>query len=118
MKNFITAGYNMIEFDSETQTVKEVCQNVSTMIDYTFIAPADGVVVNNGDAIPVKAGDVILKLYGEYDEEADTRKPGKHVILDSNNEFAKHIIAEHNRSVERRKSRKQAEDCCAPQISC
>ena len=109
MKKFIIANYDMYAFDVENTTFTRVGGHVSSMIDYTFIAPEDGTVVVDDKEIEVKANDVILKMYGTYDNEKDCRLPGTCIVLDKDNELAKYIITGYELNLERRKKNNA---CC------
>ena len=103
MKKFIIANYDMYAFDVENTTFTRVGGHVSSMIDYTFVAPEDGTVVVNDKEVEVKANDVILKMYGTYDNEKDCRLPGTCIVLDKDNELAKYIITGYELNLERSK---------------
>lgn len=109
MKKFIIANYDMYAFDVENTTFTRVGGNVSSMIDYAFIAPEDGTIVANDKEIEVKANDVILKMYGTYDNEKGSRIPGTYIVLDKDNELAKYITTGYE--LDLRRSKKN-DACC------
>lgn len=116
MKKFITANSTLLSFDAESSEVKKAGSAISTMIDYTFVAPEDGAVDANGKEVQVKAGDIILKMYGTYDDVIGERSEGAIIIIDCASEFGKYLLDEYYTNEKRRKERAECSgEACKPQ---
>lgn len=110
MKKFITANSTLLSFDTESSEVKKAGSAISTMIDYTFVAPEDGTITTNGKELQVKAGDVILKMYGTYDDIIGERSEGDIIIIDCTSDFGKYMLNEYYTNEKRRKERAECSD--------
>lgn len=89
MKTFIPVYGSLMTIDHDNDDVKKVANNVSTCIDYVYIVPEDGKILNK----EVHKGDIILTMYGIVDENDNDikSKEDKLIILDKDSTLAKYI---------------------------
>lgn len=117
MKTFIPVYSSLMTIDHENDSVKKVASNVSTCIDYAYIAPEDGKV--NGKEI--HEGDLILLMYPYLDEfgkrDTDNRTV---IVIDKDNDLTKYIMGRIEADRKRREHAVQS-DCgiaCNPDCEC
>lgn len=63
MKTYVTGNYELLVVDENFKATK-VNARTSDMIDYTYFIPEDGRVMTEKGMQDVKAGDVVLSMYG------------------------------------------------------
>lgn len=114
MKTFIPVYGGLMTIDHETETVIESGRSVDSGIDYVYIAPEDGKIMNK----EVHKGDVILAMYGITNENGKEikSKEDRLIILDKDNALAKYII-ERNEMREKIRAARELKnanngDCC------
>lgn len=93
MKKFFTAGYKMHAIDTETLKLTQAVESTSTMIDYAYIIKEDGVISDkDGNDTEVKAGDLVLQMYGIYDPKKGEHEEKAIIILEKDTALAKYIF--------------------------
>lgn len=98
-------GSSLIKFNKENEELK-VLNNISSMINWLWIADEDGKL--NGKE--VKAGDIILRMYG-----IDDRSKREYLIINDEvlKDYYKRVIEYHKQ----REEKNSCYDCCEA-ISC
>lgn len=116
MKTFISVYGSLMTIDHETETVTESGRSINSGIDYAYIVPEDGKILNK----EVHKGDIILTMYGIADENGNDikSKEDKLIILDKDSTLAKYITerAEMREKIRIAKEAKKANNngcnCC------
>lgn len=89
MKTFIPVYSSLMTIDHDNDSVKKVARNVSTCIDYAYIAPEDGKVCGK----EVHEGDLILLMYPIEDDLGErTTDESCIVIINKDNDLTKYVM--------------------------
>lgn len=81
MIKYVRANSQLVKVDVNNFDNIETVDHSSNAIDWIWIVPEDGVC----EGKEVKKGDIIMRLYGNYNTDAKT-------VVISNGEFVEHLI--------------------------
>ena len=81
MIKYVRASSKLVKIDTDNFDNIETIDHSSTAIDWVWIVPEDGIF----EGKEVKEGDIIMRLYGNYNTDART-------VVIPKGEFTEHLI--------------------------